>query len=214
VNRRNDGHFAVLFSLARTELNELFGRLCQDLIDATRASSQENGASAMLLRLGRWRRLLEPTGSGLSDLELRGLFGELWFLRAVAIPVLGKADAVDAWNGPLGAPQDFQLGSGLVEVKTILPGNHKITISSADQLDNGATPLQLAVITLHPSREIPLPELISNIRGDLEDAPHAAAELDLRLAEAGYIDRPEYQNTRFSVDLAIYLTPPTTSRSV
>jgi Putative PD-(D/E)XK family member, (DUF4420) len=200
LNRRNDGHFAVLFSLARTELNELFGRLCQDLIDATRASSQESGASAMLLRLGRWRRLLEPGGSGLSDSELRGLFGELWFLRTVAMPVFGKTEAVDAWNGPFGAPQDFQLGSGLVEIKTILLGNHKITISSADQLDSGSTPLQLAVIAMHPSREISLPELISNIRGDLEDTPHAAAEFDLRLAEAGYIDCPEYHNVRLSVD--------------
>ena len=200
VNQRSDGEFAVLFRLARAELNELFGRLCQDLIDATRTSNRENGASALLQRLGRWRRLLEAGGMGLSDSELRGLFGELWFLLTVGIPTYGKTIAINAWNGPLGAPQDFQLGSSLVEVKTILPGARGITISSAEQLDNKLIPLQIAVVALHPSGQFALPELVTNIRRDLEDAPAGAAEFEIRLAEAGYTDRPEYDITRFSVD--------------
>ncbi len=58
-------------------------------------------------------------------MQLRGLFGELWFLRTVAIPSVGSLAAVHAWKGPLGSPQDFQLLDGLVEIKTILPGGHK-----------------------------------------------------------------------------------------
>lgn len=200
VNVRNDGEFAVLFRLAKTELNELFGRLCQDLIDTTRTCNKEKGASALLQRLGRWRRLLEAGRRGLSDSELRGLFGELWFLWTVAMPIHGKTTAINSWNGPLGAPQDFQLGSRLVEVKTILPGGHSVTISSAEQLDNGLAPLAIAVVALHPAEQVALPQLIMKIRRDLEDAPAGAAEFELRLAEAGYTDRPEYDNVRFSVD--------------
>jgi hypothetical protein len=200
VNLRSDGEYAVLFRLARTELNELFGRLCQDLVDSTRMIKKENGATALFQRLNRWRRLLEPGRVGLSDSQLRGLYGELWFLWTIAIPVHGAADAVNGWNGPLGAPQDFQLGSGLVEVKTILPGVHSVSISSAEQLEHGSSPLLLAVVSLHPSEELALPSLIANIRQGLESGLGGTAEFELRLAEAGYADRPEYERVQFSVD--------------
>jgi hypothetical protein len=200
VNLRSDGEYAVLFRLARTELNELFGRLCQDLVDSTRTTKKENGATALFQRLNRWRRLLEPGRVGLSDSQLRGLYGELWFLWTIAIPVHGAADAVNGWNGPLGAPQDFQLGTGLVEVKAILPGVHSVSISSADQLEHGSSPLQLAVVSLHPSEELSLPSLIANIRQGLESGLGGTAEFELRLAEAGYADRPEYERVQFSVD--------------
>jgi hypothetical protein len=200
VNLRSDGNYAVLFRLARTELNELFGRLCQDLVDATRTAKKEDGAKALFQRLNRWRRLLEPGRVGLSDSELRGLYGELWFLRTIAIPAYGAIDAINGWNGPRGAPQDFQLGSGLVEVKAILPGIHSVSISSAEQLENGASPLQLAVVSLHPSKELSLPGLIENIRQELEGSLGGLSEFELRLAEAGYADRPEYERIRFSVD--------------
>ena len=200
VNVRSDGGYAVLFRLARTELNELFGRLCQDLIDSTRTTKTENGAAALFQRLNRWRRLLEPGRVGLSDSELRGLYGELWFLWTVAIPVHGAMNAINGWNGPLGAPQDFQLGAGLVEVKAILPGVHHVSISSAEQLESGDSSLQLAIVALHPSKETSLPALIANIRQDLEASVGGMAEFELRLAEAGYADRPEYELVQFAVD--------------
>ena len=200
VNLRSDGEYAVLFRLARTELNELFGRLCQDLVDSTRTVKKENGATALFQRLNRWRRLLEPGRVGLSHSQLRGLYGELWFLWTIAIPVHGAVDAVNGWNGPLGAPQDFQLGSGLVEVKAVLPGVHNVSISSAEQLDNGSSPMQLAVVSLHPSEELSLPILIANIRQVLEASLGSISEFELRLAEAGYADRTEYERVQFSVE--------------
>jgi hypothetical protein len=200
VNLRSDGDYAVLFRLARTELNELFGRLCQDLIDSTRASKKELGAAALLQRLIRWRRLLESGRSGLSESQLRGLYGELWFLWTIAIPVHGAVNAINGWNGPLGAPQDFQLGPGLVEVKAILPGIHSVSISSAEQLEHGSSSLQLVVVSLHPSEELSLPSLIANIRQELEASLGCISEFELRLAEAGYSDRLEYERVKFSVD--------------
>ena len=103
VHLRRDGEYAVLFRLARTELNEIFGRLCQDLVDSTRAATKENGAAALFQRLNRWRRLLEPGRVGLSDSELRGLYGELWFLWTMAIPVHGAVDAVNGIAAGLSA---------------------------------------------------------------------------------------------------------------
>lgn len=201
ISQRSDDKFVILFRLARPELDELFGRLCQDLVDTSRNSDRHNGTAALLLRLNRWRKLLElGAHPGLSERELRGLFGELWFLWTVAVPGFGNFDAVHGWNGPLDAPQDFQLGAGLVEVKTILPGAHTVSVSSAEQLEHGSAPLQLAVVVLHSSTGISPAELITNIRRGLEVTPGVGAEFELRLAEAGYADRPEYGQIQFAVE--------------
>ena len=199
VTQRNDGLYALLVRLSRQELQEVFGRLCMDLVEGTRTSTKQNGTETLLKRLNRWRRLLEAGArQGLSNLELRGLFGELWFLWTVAIPVFGDAIAIQGWNGPLEAPHDFQLGEGLVEVKTILPGAHSVSIASADQLESGSIPLQLAVIVTDISRGVSVPELVETIRRGVEGSPIAATEFELRLAEAGYTNRDEYASLHFT----------------
>ena len=199
LTRRSDGRFNLLFRLGRPEYQELFGRLCQDLIDISRDSRSEEGAAVLLLRLNRWKRLLESgPRKGLSDLQLRGLFGELWFLRTAAVASVGSLAAVHAWNGPLGAPQDFQLFDGLIEIKTILPGAHKVSISSAEQLEHGTAPMQLGVFVVDPTNGVSVPALIDEIKLELATSP-AVAEFDLRLAEMGYSVRPEHDQVLFTI---------------
>jgi Putative PD-(D/E)XK family member, (DUF4420) len=85
-NQRDDEEWAIIVQLARPDFDELFGRLCQDLIDSTREATPEHGGDVLLRRLGRWRRLLEVGHRRtLSEAELRGLIGELWFLQTVAL---------------------------------------------------------------------------------------------------------------------------------
>jgi hypothetical protein len=206
LNQRQDGNFSLLFRLAKPEFYELFGRLCQDLVETTRSCDRKNGTARLLLRLSRWRKLLEPGPSqGLTDPQLRGLFGELWFLKTVAMKQFDHLTAIHGWNGPLGAPQDFQLGNALVEIKTILPGAHSVSISSADQLENGGTPLQLAVVTIDISQGISPVELVRQLREELGSALVALTEFDIRLAELGYTDRPEYEQLHFAVqDIRYY----------
>jgi hypothetical protein len=110
-NQRGDQDFALILQLVRPQFEELFGRLCQDLVDATRDVLPDNGAGEILQRLARWRKLLEAgPRTALSDDALRGLVGELWTLRSMAIPRFGVDTAVTGWVGSLGAPQDFVLG--------------------------------------------------------------------------------------------------------
>jgi hypothetical protein len=165
LTRRSDKRFNLVFRLGRPEYQELFGRLCQDLVETSRDSDKENGTERLLLRLERWRKLLESgPRQGLSEKQLRGLFGELWFLKSVAIPCVGPLAAVHAWKGPLGSPQDFQLFDGLIEVKTILPGSHRVAISSAEQLEHGDTPMQLAVFTVDATQGMSVVTLIEELR--------------------------------------------------
>ena len=199
LTRRNDGRFNLLFRLGRPEYEELFGRLCQDLVETSRGSNPENGTAVLLLRLDRWKRLLESgPRQGLTDDQLRGLFGELWFLNTVAIPKVGALGAIQAWKGPLGAPQDFQLFDGLIEIKTVLPGAHRVSISSAEQLEHGSAPMQLGVFAVDPSQGVSVPSLIEQIRLQMGGSS-AAMEFDLRLAEMGYSVRPEHERPLFTV---------------
>jgi len=204
-NQRDDRDWAVIFRLARPELDELFGRLCQDLVDTSRSATNEHGAEVLLRRLNRWRKLLElGHGKALPDRELRGLVGELWFLDAVAMPRVGVSAGVSAWNGPLGSPQDFLIDGVLVEVKTLVPGMHDVRISGVEQLDGGSTQLFLSVVHLAPSvathaGAFTPAALVRRIRCAVELDASASTEFELRLAEAGYVACDEYERAWFSV---------------
>lgn len=209
-NQRTDQEFAVIFQLARPEYDEIFGRLCQDLVDATRDVLPRNGGDALIRRLSRWRKLLEVgQRTTLSDTALRGLIGELWFLRSVALDRVGVEAAVKGWLGPLDAPQDFVLGEAVVEIKTSSPGAQKVTITSLQQLDAGGAPLYLGVLCLAPADEntndaFSAAQLVRWLRTAVETNAIASVEFELRLAEAGYADHEEYEAAWYRVTQARY----------
>lgn len=209
-NQRTDQEFAIIFQLARPEYDEIFGRLCQDLVDATRDVLPQIGGDAILRRLGRWRRLLEVgQRTTLSDAALRGLIGELWFLRSVALDRAGIEAAVKGWVGPLDAPQDFVLGDTVVEIKTSPPGGQKITITSLQQLDAGSTPLYLGVVWLAPADQqtnaaFSAAQLVQWLRAAVEASQLASVEFELRLAEAGFADHEEYERAWYRVTQVRY----------
>ena len=204
-NQRGDAEWAIIVQLARPDFDELFGRLCQDLIDGTRGSTPETGGEALLRRLGRWRRLLEVGHRRtLSGIELRGLIGELWFLRTVALPRLGPQAAVQGWLGPLAAPHDFVVGDLVVEIKTCVPGSTDVMITSLEQLDGGIEPLYLGAVSLAPSTSssadaFTTTMLVTGIRESFESSQSALTEFDLRLAEAGYVDGEDYTRSWFHI---------------
>lgn len=204
-NPRGDAEWAIIVQLARPDFDELFGRLCQDLVDSTRDARPEQGGEVLLRRLGRWRRLLEVgQRRTLSEAELRGLIGELWFLRTVALPLVGPDAAVKGWLGPLDAPHDFLLGTSLVEIKTCLPGSSDVAITSLQQLDAGDASLYLGVVTLASVTGTTMDaftaaELLTRIRQDIEMSQDAGTEFELRLAETGYADDEEYTRSWYHI---------------
>lgn len=204
-NQRGDSEWAIVVQLARPDFDELFGRLCQDLIDSTRDTSPEAGGDVLLRRLSRWRRLLEVGHrKTLTEMELRGLIGELWFLLTVALPRGGPEAAVKGWLGPLAAPHDFLLGTSLVEIKTCVPGSSDVIITSLQQLDAEDEPLYLAAIALAPSADtttdaFTTSTLVTSIRERIETSQFASTEFELRLAEAGYADGEEYARTWYHI---------------
>ena len=209
-NQRENGEFAIILQLGRPEFDEVFGRLCQDLVDATRTAVPTLGAEAVLRRLGRWRKLLEVgQRTTLSDAALRGLIGELWFLQHVALRRLGADAAVQGWVGPLDAAQDFIVGEEMFEIKTCTPAASHVTIASLQQLDAAGAPLYLVVVWLAvaaagATESFSPAQLVQALRAAIETSASASTEFALRLAEAGYTDAEEYERTWYHVTTVRY----------
>ena len=128
----------VIVRLTDGEHRDIFYQLCLDIVESTRlAQSAEEAVDRLVVRTWRWHRLLRGGHDGrLSGEEQKGLIGELLVLERHLLPVIGAADAVRSWVGPLGAPKDFRVGLVGVEAKARAPLASTLPISSAEQLDS------------------------------------------------------------------------------
>ena len=187
---------------------EIFFALCSDLVRATSTAKEEKLASAIILRrLLRWQELLRKHRPQiLTPEEIKGLMGELFFLRQAIAPVFGYDNAVTAWRGPEGAPQDFALAETAYEVKCQAGGSRPVVrISSADQLcpqlpEGFLVVYTLARQTTDEPDAISLNTLVAQIRTELASASAASRErFEDLLYMAGYMANDEYEEHRYSM---------------
>ena len=74
------GEYALRFTLNYASLDELFVKLCWDLIDASKASSKP--VEKIVVQYKSWMRLLQQASAGLlSSSSQKGLIGELLYLE-------------------------------------------------------------------------------------------------------------------------------------
>lgn len=194
LEKNNTGRVALQLVLTNTKYTDIFTALTQDIVENLAPVSEEKDAvAAFLVRLKRWQAFLEQHNpDGLSETAQQGLYGELWFLRQVAIPQLGASDGTQSWTGPRRTQQDFQFERCAVEVKTTVSRQHqKLTISNERQLDDTGTGV---LILLHLSLDVrqgrgeTLPEMVASLRSLLEATSTANEILETLLFEAGYLD--------------------------
>jgi hypothetical protein len=187
---------------------ELFYALCADLVRATATITDESIASLVLLRrLQRWQELLKRTRPGiLTPDQIKGLMGELLFLQDPLATVFGYDEAVTAWKGPEGGPQDFAINETAVEVKCQSGGSKpSVRINSADQLSPQLPRGYLVVYTLagQASDErdsLTLNSVVAGIREEFARTSAATRErFEDLLYMAGYLTREEYDDHRFLV---------------
>jgi hypothetical protein len=196
---RADGRWSLRIVLNEPQLLPVFAALCRDIIAFTRSGIDETGlAAAVIGRIDRWRNLFERDAAGLGESALRGLIGELVVLETEVLPSLSARDAVAAWTGPLGTPQDFLLPSGnRIEVKTIGRDASTISVNGLAQLDAGVDPLVLLVVRAQvtgPSAPgaVTVPLLVSRLRNRLSQDPDALTAFDSALAFGGWYDHPSH----------------------
>ena len=187
--------------LASTGDWEMFHALSLDLLSASNAGRAEPEALQLLFaRLRRWQRLLSKGGGKvLDEREVRGLIGELLFLRDRLLPLAGPA-AVACWQGPMGLPQDFVYEGRLVEVKTFAAGSSpSVRIASAEQLTSVDAPLFLHLVCLvRQDGALTLPAIVDEVRTLIASSPAHAEAFDDRLLTIGYIDLPDYRSMAYA----------------
>lgn len=192
---------------------ELFAAMASDmaaLLDAHAQASAQLVLHLFLRRVHAWQEFMRKGKQYLSPEAELGLFGELWVLKTILeLGQLTPVATIQAWKGPLDAPQDFDLGAGALEVKTTLAAcGFPAKIRSLDQLDDSVRqPIFVAGVRLSStSAGWGLASLVQTIRERLVTAPEACRIFNERLIAAGYPDaHAQHYTRRFSVsDLRIW----------
>lgn len=183
---------------------DVFQKLCMDIVShASEVGTKRDASVRVFSRLRRWQSLLGlARGNEMSDQEVRGLIGELWFLTTVLQPKLGLAAALAAWVAPQRHPQDFALPNGVFELKARLSGSRaEVSISSLEQLEQIHLPLALVVVELAPSDQedaLSLNDMCAHLLKEAEAESEALLESTQRaFSGRGYVASPRYDSLTY-----------------
>lgn len=196
-SRTKDSKWALSFCLTDDTFKELFQQFCDDLISSS--DSLENpalGPQFICDRYAHWQDMLSAVkADALSRSEIKGLIGEMIFLRDVLIPKYGRKEALQAWKGPEKGAQDFVFSNTWYEVKASTSGAEHVLISSIEQLDNEDEGI-LAVLSLDPTSKIDGKGItINSLARELDDqmtTEELKNTFRSLLLEANYFPRTDY----------------------
>lgn len=185
---------------------ELFETLCRDVMAAGELANAEAEALERAIgRTFRWHYLLRGgRREALAEESQKGLIGEIEILKLL-ISSLGAKPALAAWTGPSGAPKDFELATGCIEVKARRGASQPfVKISNEHQLadvpDRHLWLGVLAVDKVQSPHGRTLTECVDEVSEFLERIePSAIMDWDLHLADAGYDMLDDYSGWRWVV---------------
>lgn len=202
--QRQDNSWLMVLRLRQNGLETVFGKLCQDLIDAAAGVPDEKGLVSLFReRLNLWKKLFQHGASGfLQPHEIKGLLAEMLVLESLILDGARNVnETVTSWTGPLGADQDFVYSDRTIEVKALGPGTDSISISSLEQLDC-AVPMHLVVLRMRQAatgepNSVGLNSLVARIEGMIATYPEALNIFRERLLEARYVEHEYYDTVLF-----------------
>lgn len=201
-NKQSKDCKRLVYLLNDQEDWEIFLAICNDIILSTRkAPNVKSAIQVMINRLKRWQYFLKKRRQDiLSEEEIKGLIGELLFLKRYLVPAFGIEQAVRYWQGPEDLPQDYNIGNSAIEIKCRSGATPIVNISSIDQLCSQLEDLFLFVITLGKTAPegkgaINLPSLIAELREEINlHCPEAIERFNDLVYLTGYIDSERYMD--------------------
>ncbi len=208
-NIRKDGKWATQIASVESKNQEIFARLCVDLVETSySAHSEQEGISKVAARFLAWQRLFATMHEMLPMSVLKGLVGELKFAQCLLNNGVSKDDIIQAWQGPLGADRDFILNDKWYEIKAVSTGKDKVTISSLNQLET-EIPGYLVIINIDESSKtdpdaISVKAYVDKMRNILNDAPNASRLFEEKLVSLGYLDKQAYGDILFRIGSSNY----------
>lgn len=201
---QNKGKYAVVFVLSDPSCAEPFHSFCEDAIESSRNIDPGEATDFAFDRFLKWIYLFMPhRNDKLSDIDIRGLIGELYVLKSRFIPVYGAYSSLRSWMNKKKGKQDFIEYDKWYEIKTLLEGNDAVCISSLEQLsrtDDG----QLVVVNIKKSspeseKRVTLNTLYNDILGLLSTFA-LKQQFDETMLDHGYVPNdPYYDNHCFEM---------------
>ncbi len=155
LRKRNDERWTLSFSLVDDTFIDIFFQFCDDMIESSaKLGSAVNGSKFICTRYSDWQQMLSAArGDLLSKSEIKGIIGEMLFIREFLFPKYGRESVLHAWMGPKMADQDFVFADTWYEVKATTSDAEHIRISSIEQLDCSSEGT-LAVLALDQTSEL------------------------------------------------------------
>ena len=201
-NKREDGKWAIQICSMDSNNQDIFARLCVDLIESSQhVKTEREGLDLITKRFLSWQRLFASINAVLPKSVLKGLVGELSF----ALDILSKRyswnEIITSWQGPEGADRDYILHEKWFEIKAVSTGKDKLTISSLNQLeapdDGYLVKFDVDESSATDPNAISITGLINEVRSILDQYPDVLALFEQKLVNIGYIDKTEYDSIFF-----------------
>ncbi len=196
MGKRKDGNMALSFNLLNSQSQPIFLLLCDDLIAECGRAGHAGAISAALGRWKHWVDMFSKRPSQLMDAQsIKGLLGELIFLRDLFIPKYGESKAVISWMGPMAGHKDFEIEDTWYEIKSVSESAARVEISSLSQLDS-CEPGHLGIVRLEKTNASV--DGAINLNKMVQDLENSLTQTDIRelfrfkIRNAGYGPDPEY----------------------
>ena len=200
--KRDDDQYATALTLIQLEQKPAFIKLVWDLIEYTRkAESVQQGLVLLQNRFLIWQKLLQKGNQDILQYNVvKGLIGELIFLKNYCLNKYGDRTALEGWIGPEGADKDFVYADAWFEVKAVDPSISEVKISSLEQLqgEHGyLVIINISKTSTENTLSITLPKIIESIIEKLGGSIELKTCLEMKLAEVGYFYDAEYDKIAF-----------------
>lgn len=186
-----DDRSAIALTRRPEGSNDIFLLIVIDLIRSLERSANLSRTDLLgdfLQRVREWQDFMSRKHRPLSVDAQIGLFGELQMLEMLLDSPLGAA-ALECWQGPLNAAQDFHIYSGTLEVKSTSSTDGFVArINSIEQLDSDRSPGYLCAFRFEVATAgSSLSDLVSRLRKRLADSGKNR-RFDALLLVLGYMD--------------------------
>lgn len=192
--------YGLKFMLKYPSLDELYIKLCWDLLDCSKTASDP--LQKVIDRYRSWLLLLQKQRTGLLSLSRqKGLTAELMFFIAQS-EFRGADEILSAWVGPEGCDQDFIFDDCWYEIKATAKASDRVLISSLQQLDRSDYGELIVYfmdkVTSGGTGTITLPGVVEDV---LRNIPNQVMrdKLECKLAMYGYYfrDSQNYRDTHY-----------------
>ena len=211
VKESDEAHW-IFFDLVDGVAQPVYFTFCEDLSGVVSNMKGKDGSEAVLVLKNRylsWRAMFRQERSPLSEEQIIGLLGELYFLKNYMIPRYGAELAIPSWSGVDGMNKDFSVNEQWFEVKTVSVNATTVKISSLAQLSSDKAGALIVVRYEQMSDSYDDPEcsvykLFRAIMKTIADEDVRAAFMMKLIAFGFDVSGENYGHRYRIVDLAMY----------